>query len=77
MADPSEKYFEGYDIAYYYLSHLKSEGPDFFLNLDKYYWNGVSTDFKFYRPDTETGFENKASTIYKYSNYQLHKIGWK
>jgi LysM repeat protein/ABC-type branched-subunit amino acid transport system substrate-binding protein len=77
MADPSEKYFEGYDIANYYLSHLKSQGPDFFLNLDKYDWNGVSTDFKFYRPDNETGFENKATTIYKYSNYQLQKIGWK
>jgi LysM repeat protein len=76
-ADPSEKYFEGFDIATYYLSHLKTEGPDFFVNLDKYNWNGISTDFKFFRPDTETGFENKASTIYKYSNYQLQKIGWK
>lgn len=77
IADPSDKYFEGFDIATYYLSHLKIQGPDFFLNLDKNNWNGVSTDFKFYRPDVETGFENKASTIYKYSNYQLQKIGWK
>ncbi len=77
IGDPSEKYFEGFDIATYYLSHLKTQGPDFFLNLDKNNWSGVSLDFKFYRPDTETGFENRASTIYKYSNYQLQKIGWK
>ena len=76
-ADPSEYYFEGIDIATYYLSHLKTQGPDFFLNLEKNNWNGLSTDFKFYRPDAETGFENRASTIYKYSNYQLQKIGWK
>ena len=77
IADPSEKFFEGFDIATYYLSNLKIQGPDFFLNLDKNNWSGVSMDFKFYRPDTETGFENRASTIYRYSNYQLQKIGWK
>ncbi len=77
ITDPSESYFQGFDIATYYLSHLKTQGPDFFLNLDKNNWNGISTDFKFFRPDTETGFENKAANIYKYSNYQLQKIGWK
>ena len=76
-ADPSEYYFEGFDIATYYLSHLKIQGPDFFLNLDKNNWSGISTDFKFFKPDAETGFENRAATIYKYSNYQLQKIGWK
>lgn len=76
-ADPSEYYFHGFDIAYYYLSNLKSIGPDIFLSLDKHQYEGVSTGFKFYRPDTETGFENRAVYIYKYSNYQLHKLGWK
>lgn len=76
-ADPSEFYFQGFDIATYYLTNLKTQGPDFYLNLDKYNWEGVSTGFKFYRPDTETGFENRAVYIYKYSNYQLRKLGWK
>ena len=44
----------------YYLYHLKTIGPDFFLNLDKNNWSGIFTDYKFFRPDTETGFENKA-----------------
>lgn len=77
IADPSESYFEGHDVAMYYLSHLKTIGPDFFFNLDKNNWRGIFTDYKFFRPDTETGFENKATSIYKYSNYQLQKIGWK
>ncbi len=76
-ADPSEYYFQSFDIGMYYLSHLKNLGPDFFLNLDNNHWQGVSTDFKFFKPDADTGFENKAVNIYKYSNYQLQKTGWK
>lgn len=76
-ADPSASYFQGFDIGTYYLSNLKSQGPDFFYNLDKTIWEGVSTGFKFYKPDSETGFENRAVYIYKYSNYQLQKLGWK
>lgn len=77
FTDPSEYYFEGFDIGAYYLSNLKAQGPSFFMNLDKAKAEGVSTDFKFYRPDEGTGFENKALSIYKYSNYKLQKLGWK
>lgn len=76
-ADPSEYYFQGYDIGMYYLSNLKSQGPELFLSLDRTPAEGVSTGFKFYRPDNETGFENRAVYIYKYSNYRLQKLGWK
>jgi LysM repeat protein/ABC-type branched-subunit amino acid transport system substrate-binding protein len=76
-ADPSEYYFLGFDIAKYYLDHLKKYGPDFFFNLDKYPYDGVSTGFHFYHPDLETGFENTKTYIYRYSNYQLQKIKWK
>jgi LysM repeat protein len=76
-ADPSDFFFQGFDIATYYLSNLKNQGPDFFLNLDKYTRDGVSTRFKFFRPDNETGFENRAVYIFKYSNYKLQKLGWK
>jgi LysM repeat protein len=76
-ADPSDYFFQGFDIAMYYLSNLKNQGPDFFLNLEKYPKDGVSTRFKFVRPDNETGFENRAVYIFKYSNYKLRKLGWK
>lgn len=75
-SDPSEYYFEGFDIASYYLSNLKLQGPDMFINLDKFNYCGVTCGFKFYRPDTSTGFENRAISIYKYSNYKLQKLGW-
>ena len=74
--DPSDYYFQGFDIATYYLSNLKNQGPAFFLNLDKLPGKGLSTDFKFYRPDTYTGFENQALSIYKYLDFKLVKTGW-
>ena len=74
--DPSDYYFQGFDIATYYLTNLKTQGPSFFLNLDKLNGKGVCTDFKFYRPDSYTGFENRAMSIYKYLNYKLVKTGW-
>lgn len=76
-ADPSEYYFKGFDVASYYLGNLKKEGLGLFLDLDKFPYSGISTGFKFYRPDAETGFENRGVSIYKYSNYKLQKLGWK
>lgn len=76
-SDPTEYYFEGFDIANYYLSNIKTYGAGFFLNLDKASWDGISTGFKFYRPDAETGFENRFISIHRYSNYKLQRIGWK
>lgn len=76
FSDPSDYYFEGFDIAAYYLSNLKSQGPDMFVNLEKYNYKGLSCGFKFFRPDVSTGYENKAISIYKYSNYKLQRIGW-
>lgn len=77
FSNPSDYYFQGYDIAMYYLSNLKTQGSGLFLNLDKTPWQGVSTYFKFFRPDAETGFENRGISIYKYSDYKLQKLGWK
>ena len=77
FSDPTEYYFDGFDIANYYLTNLKSEGPSFFLDLDKYPATGVGCGFKFYRPDTETGFENRAVFIFKYADFKIQQLGWK
>jgi LysM repeat protein len=75
--DPSEVYFNSYDLGMYYLSLLKSTGPDFMFQLEKRKSEGLSTGFHFERPDSETGFENRFTRIYKYNNYKLREIGWK
>lgn len=77
FSDPSEYYFDGFDIGNYYLTNLKNQGPNFFLNLDKYPASGVGCGFKFYRPDAETGFENRAVFIFKYDDFKVQQLGWK
>jgi LysM repeat protein len=76
-SDPSDYFFQGFDLGQYYLQNLKTTGPDFINQLDKLQSEGNYLRFKFYRPDENTGFENKGVYIFKYSNYQLYRTGWK
>ena len=76
-SDPSDYFFQGFDVGQYYLQNLKAQGPDFVNKLDKLPGEGNFLRFKFYRPDENTGFENKGVYIFKYSNYQLYRTGWK
>lgn len=76
-SDPSDYFFQGFDLGQYYLQNLKVNGPDFINRLDKLPSEGNYLRFKFYRPDENTGFENKGVYIFKYSNYQLYRTGWK
>jgi hypothetical protein len=76
-SDPSDYFFQGFDLGQYYLQNLKTSGPDFINQLDKLQSEGNYLRFKFYRPDENTGFENKGVYIFKYSNYQLYRTGWK
>lgn len=74
---PSEYYFMGFDISYYYLSRLKALGPDFIHNLNSQTTELNFMRFEFYRPDYSTGFDNRGVFIYQYRNYKLYKTGWK
>ena len=76
-SDPSDYFFQGFDLGQYYLKNLKTMGPDFVNQLDKLQSEGNYLRFKFYRPDESTGFENKGVYIFKYSNFQLYRTGWK
>jgi LysM repeat protein len=76
-SDPTDYYFQGFDIGQYYLQNLKATGPDFIYQLDKLPYEGNYTRFKYFRPDNMTGFENKGVYIFNYNTYQLHRTGWK
>lgn len=76
-SDPCDYFFQGFDIAQYYLQNLKTSGPGFVNDLDKLTAENNYTRFKFYRPDNMTGFENKGVYIFSYNNYQLYRTGWK
>ncbi len=76
-SDPSDYFFMGFDIAQYYITNLKLNGPEFVSQLDKYPFEGNFLRFKFYRPDNATGFENRGAYIFRYNNFQLYRSLWK
>lgn len=74
---PSEYYYIGFEVGYYYLQHLLKNGPEFIYHLDELPQEMNYMRFKFNRPDDQTGFDNNGAFILKYSNYQLVNTGWK
>lgn len=76
-AYPGENYFIGLDIGYYYLKNLKEKGSDFIFDLHNLPAETNFMRFKFTRPDTFTGYDNRGVYIFRYNNFQLQKTGWK
>lgn len=74
---PSENYFIGFDIAYFYLKNLQEKGPDFVQNLDQCTQETNYMRFHFARPDKTTGFDNRGVYIFKYKDFQISGTGWK
>lgn len=74
---PGDYFYIGFDIAYYYLYHLREKGPDFIHNLNSHPLETNYMNFKYTRPDNTTGFDNQGVYIFRYNNYQLQKTGWK
>ena len=74
---PGDYYFIGFENAFYYLKNLKEIGPDFVHSLNTHPSEGNYMRFNFVRPDLSTGFDNRGVYIFKYSNFQIQKTGWK
>jgi hypothetical protein len=74
---PSENYFLGFDIGYYYLTNLREKGPDFILSLDAAPMETNYMRFKFSRPDRVTGYDNRGVYIFRYKDFQINRTGWK
>ncbi len=72
--DPSDFYYEGYDVAFYYLNALKNTGPSFYKQLDKVSQKGSVINFNFFRPSNNTGFDNKSVYIIQYKDYKFQKV---
>ncbi len=73
FTDPEDYYYQGIDIALYYLEALKNYGPDFYKNLDQYKKKGEVMDFNFFRPSQTTGFDNRSLKMIRYSDYKFSK----
>jgi LysM repeat protein len=77
LTSPTEYFYIGFEVAYYYLKHLRDHGPDFVYQLDQLPMESTYMRFRFTRPDLITGFDNRGAYIFRYKDYQLHKTGWR
>jgi hypothetical protein len=61
MTEPSEKSFawQGYDIAYYFLSGLAIHGKDFIKDPSMHRPDLLHADFDFVSKTSQDGFENQ------------------
>jgi LysM repeat protein/ABC-type branched-subunit amino acid transport system substrate-binding protein len=71
--EPSSFAYQGFDVAYFYLSMLKKYGTALQDHLGDDKYKGVHTTFDFYRPDPTGGYENKAVYILEYKTFNLVK----
>lgn len=72
--DAGDFFFLGLEMGKYYLQLLKEKGSSGFLKLDEEKYRGQIMDFDFFHPNFNTGFENKAASVIKYSDYKLKKV---
>ncbi|MFL5753454.1 MAG: LysM peptidoglycan-binding domain-containing protein [Bacteroidia bacterium] len=74
FTDPSDFYYQGYDVAFYYLNALKTTGPSFYADLEANKKQGAVMSFNFFRPSQSTGFDNKSIQVIRYRDYKFKKV---
>ena len=72
-ADPVLLGFQGFDVAFYFLSALGNYGTGFQRCLGDLHINSMQTCFEF-RQNKGSGFENQHWMVFKYDNYRLVKV---
>lgn len=69
--DASPYAFAGYDVAYYFLDALHQYGTYFYRKQNTLLGNGLQQKFEFYRPEGESGYENRGVRIVRIEDYKL------
>lgn len=57
----------GYDMSFYFLNALRSNGPKFILSLEDYHPDLVQEEFKLKRVSNAGGYENENIRFYQFS----------
>lgn len=72
--DPGDYYYYAADLGLYYFEQLRNSGPSFCIQLDKLPKKGPLVHYDFYHPNLQTGFENQAVQIIRYTGYKLKRV---
>lgn len=74
LTQPLEKSYvwQGYDIAFYFLSGLAMHGKDFIAHPEMHYPDLLQSEYDFKRKETGDGFENQKLYMVRYTkNYEV------
>jgi LysM repeat protein len=77
LTQPGEKSYawQGYDIAYYFLSGIAIHGKDFISNPAIHYPELLHTEYNFLRKEAGEGFENQKLFIVRYTkDYEVKLV---
>jgi hypothetical protein len=77
LTEPSEKSYawQGYDIAYYFLSGLAMYGKSFVSNPEIHNPELLQTEYDFSRKESGSGFENQKLFIVRYTkDYEVKMV---
>jgi LysM repeat protein len=77
LTEPSERSYawQGYDIAYYFISGLAIHGKDFILHPEMHNPDLLQTQYDFKRKQETDGFENQNLYLIRYTNdYKIELI---
>lgn len=77
LTQPQEKSYawQGYDIAYYFLSGIAMHGTDFILNPSIHNPELLHTEYNFLRNEAGDGFENQKLFIVRYTkDYEVKLV---
>jgi ABC-type branched-subunit amino acid transport system substrate-binding protein/LysM repeat protein len=72
--DPQLLAFQGFDVAYYFLTALQKYGKNFGRCIPELHMKSLQTDFQFGRSN-DNGYENQHWEMYEYENYRLKRVG--
>jgi len=71
--DPDVIAFQGYDVAWYFLSALREFGPDFQDCLPGFRIRPMLSDYQFFN-QRGNGWENRYWGIYRFNHYSIQRL---
>ena len=76
MTQPSEMSFawQGYDIAYYFISGLAMQGKDFIIHPETHHPDLLENDYDFVSKGMGSGFENCNLFLIRYTKEYKVKL---
>ncbi len=76
LTEPAEKSYawQGYDIAYYFISGLALHGKEFLIHPEIHHPELLQTDFDFERKYPADGFENRNLFLIRYTRDYVVKL---